>query len=67
MTDRQLTVIENLDKRAEPATLAEMSGWMGCEPRDGMLTLGIMVRCNQLFRVGFVDHKSVWHLRARVT
>ena len=58
MTDRQARVLAKL-KSAGTATTAELVEWCGCERRDAALTLGVMVRCGQLFRVGWTDRTGV--------
>lgn len=61
MTERQETVLRIL-KDAGEATVEEMIRWLDCPRRDATLCLGIMVRCQQLFRVGWrgVENVSVW-------
>ena len=52
MTERQTIVLEKL-KAAGSATTAELVEWCGCERKDALLTLGIMIRVEQIFRVGW--------------
>ncbi len=66
MTPRQKTILEKL-KLAGTATTTELVEWCGCERRDALLTLGLMVRVGQLFRVGWTGRPgsvAIWSHRS---
>lgn len=58
MTERQTIILERL-KVAGTATTAELVQWLDCDRREAALILGIMLKCNQLFRVGWTAQKGV--------